>query len=119
MKRLLIVDDEEKICAILARFFSLRGFITQTALSGIQALDQLKEEVPDYLLLDIRMPGLSGLDVLKEAKARYPNLSVIMVTALDDAETAHQAIQCGATDFITKPLSFNDQSWARAFFAAG
>ena len=118
MKKLLIVDDELKICEMLSRFFALRGFQTSTAQSGREAMDRLDAQQPDYLLLDVRMPDMSGLEVLKEAKARYPELTVEMVSAYGDPETIEEAFRCGASDYITKPLAFTDQAWARAFFAA-
>ena len=118
MKTLLIVDDEIQICKVLSRFFDLRGFRTQTAFSGEEAVEKLRAQIPDYLLLDVRMPGLSGFDVLKLAKQLYPDLKVVMVTAFGDEETVKTAFELGASDFITKPFSLDDQAWARAFFAA-
>ena len=118
MKTLLIVDDEAKICEILSRFFESRGFQTDVAQSGFEAIDKLRAGAPDLLLLDVRMPDLSGLDVLKVAKRRYPNLRVVMVTALDDHEATETAFQLGACDYITKPLRLDDEDWARAFFMA-
>ena len=119
MKRLLIVDDEIKICDLLARFFTSLGFQTDTANSGRKALEMLEGSTPDYLLLDIRMPDLSGLEVLRQAKSRHPGLKVVMVTAMADAETMDEAFHCGAVDYVTKPLAFTDQAWARAFFTSG
>ena len=118
MKRLLIVDDETKICDLLARFFTSLGFQTTTAQSGRQALSMLDEGAPDYLLLDVRMPDVSGLEVLRQAKSRHPELKVVMVSALADSDTMDEAFRCGATDYVTKPLAFNDQAWARAFFTS-
>lgn len=118
MKTLLIVDDEPKICVMLARFFESRGFRTATAQSGRDALDKLSVEPLDYLLLDIRMPDMSGLEVLTIVKQRYPNLKIVMVTALDDAKMARRAFQLGASDYITKPIGFTDPALARAFFSA-
>jgi two-component system NtrC family response regulator len=119
MKTLLIVDDEVKICALLSRFFASRGFRTLTASSGHEALERLHTETPDYLLLDIRMPDLSGLEVLKLAKQRHPNLIVVMVSAMDDTDTVHAAFQLGASDYVRKPFELNDLAWARAFFSEG
>ena len=116
-KTLLIVDDEPKICEMLSRFFDARGFHAVTATSGRQAIELLTRECPAYLLLDIRMPDVSGLDVLKMAKARCPSVKVVMVTAIDDQQTADDAFQLGATDYITKPFELDEASWARAFFA--
>ena len=118
MKTLMIVDDEEKICWFLSHFFEARGFRTVIAHSGYEAVDKLHVEAPDYLILDLRMPDLSGFDVLKVAKERYPNLNVVVVTACDDEATATTAFQLGASDFVTKPFGMNEQTWARAFFTA-
>lgn len=118
MKTLLIVDDELKICELLSRFFTSLGFATSTAESGREAMERLDSQAPDYLLLDLRMPDISGLEVLRQAKARYPNLKVVIVTALSDADTVDEAFRCGASDYITKPVAFTDQAWARAFFTA-
>ena len=117
MKTVLIVDDEVKICSLLSRFFQQRGLRTVTATSGTEALQKLDDEMPDYLLLDIRMPDMSGLDVLKIAKEHCPGLNVVMLTALDDAEMAKTAFGLGATDYLTKPFGWGDQELARLFFS--
>ena len=116
-KSLLIVDDEPKICEMLSRFFTQRGFQTSTATSGHQAIETVAKQCPDYVLLDIRMPDVSGLDVLKMLKAYCPGVKVVMVTAIDDQEVAATAFRLGATDYITKPFELDETSWARAFFA--
>lgn len=118
MRTMLIVDDEAKICEMLARFFEARGFRAQIAHSGAEAIERLRAAAPDLLLLDVRMPDFSGLDVLKVAKRRYPNLPVVMVTALDDQRTTQSAFQLGACDYITKPLRLDDRDWVRAFYMA-
>ena len=118
MKTLMIVDDEDKICWFLSRFFDARGFHTVIANSGYAAIEKLHTEAPDYLILDLRMPDVSGFDILKLAKERYPNLNVVVVTACDDAETAKTAFRLGASDFVTKPFGMNEQTWARAFFTS-
>ena len=118
MKTILIIDDESKICVLLAQFFRGRGFRTMTAQSGAEAIKQLSREAPDYLLVDIRMPDLSGLEVLKLAKRLYPHIQAVVVTAIEDQETAEEAFRLGACDYVTKPLGLNDRDWARAFFAA-
>ena len=113
---MLIVDDERAICEMLRRFFELRGFRTLTAQSGTEALQKLAEEPPEYLLLDLKMPDMSGLEVLKLAKRTYPQLRVVVVTGTNDEAAREQAFQEGACDYITKPLGLDDQAWVRAFF---
>ena len=116
-KTLLIVDDEPKICDMLSRFFTARGFRTVIATSGHQALEFFLQETPQYVLLDIRMPDLSGLEILKTIKAYFPEAKVIMVTAVESQETAVEAMQLGASDYITKPFELDETSWARVFFS--
>ena len=119
MKTVLIVEDEPKICGLLAQFFESRGLRSLTAETGHEALARLNEEAPDYLLLDIGMPDVSGLDVLKLAKARHPKLKVIMVTAFGDEQTIETAASLGASDYITKPFGLSEQLWERTVLAAG
>ena len=116
MKSLLIVDDEPKICSLLSSFFEAHGFRTRTAHSGAEAIQTLHAEVPDYMILDLRMPGMSGLDVLRLAKKEHPELRVVMVTASDNLEMAKQAVELGASHYVTKPFHFHDRNWARTFF---
>ena len=97
--------------------FSARGFRTVTASSGAETLEQLNHEPPDYLLLGIHMPNMSGLDVLKIANAQHPNVTTVIVTAFQDAELVRTALELGAADYITKPFAMDDQAWARVFFA--
>ncbi len=118
MKTILIIDDEAKICQLLSCFFERRGFQTITAHSGSEAIERLSRGAPDYLLLDVRMPDVSGLEVLRLARSLYPNLRVIMVSSVGNAETIQEAFRLGAYDYVSKPFTVDDQAWARAFFAA-
>jgi len=119
MKTVLIVDDEPKIRAILAQFFESRGLRILTAETGREALSRLDEAAPDFLLLDIGMPDISGLEVLKTAKARFPSVKVVMVTAFGDDQTIETAAQLGACDYITKPFGLDERLWERTVLAAG
>ncbi len=103
-KRILVVDDEKAICEILEEFLSLFGHIVTSAYNGADALERLPQVKPDVVFLDIRMPGSSGLDVLKEIKARDSSIRVIMISAFGDDETEDMAKQLGADGFIQKPV---------------
>ena len=105
---LLVVDDNEMNRDMLARRLARRGYTVAVAADGQQALQMLEAQSFDLILLDIMMPGISGLDVLKILRERYSvaDLPVIMATAKDQSEDIVTALQLGANDYITKPLDF-------------
>jgi class 3 adenylate cyclase len=106
--RLLVVDDNELNRDMLSRRLGSRGFAVELAEDGERALARLEEETFDLVLLDVMMPGLSGIDVLRRVRKRWPesDLPVIMVTARDTTEDVVEALQLGANDYVTKPLDF-------------
>jgi two-component system nitrogen regulation response regulator NtrX len=103
----LIVDDETSILKTLSGILSDEGFETITATNGYEALKILDAESPDLVLLDIWMPGMDGIDTLKEIRKNHPTLQVIMITGHGTIETAVTATKIGAFDFIEKPLSID------------
>jgi putative nucleotidyltransferase with HDIG domain len=107
-KRLLIVDDEETIRLALSKFLRSRGFDAETAESGQAALALLKQERYSIMLCDIRMPGMSGLELVPRARALYPDLAVIMLSAVNDIPTATESISAGAMEYLTKPVDLLD-----------
>ena len=106
--RVLVVDDEESIRSVLKQALVDDGHQVSVASSGQQALDALSQSDIEVMLLDIRMPGLSGLGVLSKAHNRWPDTSVIMVTAIGDVSTAVGAMKQGAYDYIAKPFNINE-----------
>ena len=112
IRRMLIVDDERDICDCLEQFFRTRGFSVASAFSGEEALSRLSEDAVDVILLDILLPGLSGIEVLKRVKQIHPSARVIIVTALDQTELRDQAHRYGAAAYITKPFDFSDTTWS-------
>jgi DNA-binding response OmpR family regulator len=105
MIKLLVVDDENEICDFLKSFFEERSYDVRTANSGEQALQKMKEDVPQVVLLDIKMPGMDGVRTLREVKTRYPKIKVIMVTAIETRDKIEECLRLGADNYITKPLS--------------
>ena len=101
---LLIVDDEPSILQSLGGLLSDEGFAVTTALNGYEALKIIEAESPDLVLLDIWMPGIDGIETLKEIKKDNPFIQVIMITGHGTIETAVRATKLGAFDFIEKPL---------------
>ena len=105
MKRLLIVDDEVEICDFLKSFFEERKFEVRTASTGEEAIEQVDKLKPQIVLLDIHMPGMDGMNVLKQIKEKHAGIKVIMVTALETRDKIEEAMRLGADNYITKPLS--------------
>lgn len=101
--KIMIVDDEQDILERLANLISKRFVCdTDTAASGEAALDKLKKNKFDLVILDIKMPGLSGLDVIREAVKFTPDTKFLMVSAYDSDEIAGEALRAGAADFVSK-----------------
>lgn len=105
MVKLLVADDEQKICRLLENFFSTRGYSVLVAHDGPSALSCIREERPHLVFLDLRMPGLNGLDILKEAKTIDETIKIIIITAIEDEQTVQKALELGATDYVIKPFT--------------
>jgi DNA-binding response OmpR family regulator len=107
MQRILVVDDEIAIRNLLKEFLSRKGYDVYTASDGKTAIAKVKEIRPHIVLLDIMMPGMGGLETLKEIRKVDPMVGVIIVTAIFDEELGKRAIELGAYDYITKPVNFD------------
>lgn len=108
MSHILVIDDEESIRELLADFLQGKGFDVTTTHDGKSGLSLLKEEKFDLFLLDLMMPGMSGLDVLREASSEKINVPSIVITAFASVQTAVEAMKFGAFDYITKPFVLED-----------
>ena len=111
-RRVLVVDDEETIRTSLARFLRARGFDVTTAESGAAALVAMQDERFVAMLSDIRMPEMTGLELVPQAHALDPDLAIIMLTAVNDAPTATEALGMGAMDYLMKPVELGDLATA-------
>lgn len=107
-KRVLVVDDEETIRLALSKFLRSRGFDTETTESAAAALTMLEREPYSIMLCDIRMPGMTGLDLVPKARELHPDLAVIMLSAVNDVPTATESISVGAMEYLTKPVDLLD-----------
>jgi DNA-binding NtrC family response regulator len=107
-KRLLVVDDERVVCDAIARHLRNAGFDTQVAYSGVTALEILREAVFDAALIDIRMPRVTGFEVLEHLKKGNPDAKAIMMTAFADISSAVNSIAQGAEDIISKPVDIDE-----------
>ena len=108
MTRILVVDDEETIRLALRKFLRSRGYEVEIASSGDHALQVLEEESFALMLCDVRMPGMSGVQVVPRAIERDPDLAIIMLTAVNDAATATEVLSSGALDYLMKPVELAD-----------
>ena len=108
MERILIVDDEKNYLVILQELLKEAGYDVLTARSGAGGLVQVDEEEPDLVITDMRMPNMSGLELIKQIKARQPDLPVIVMTAFGTVDNAVEAMKSGAHDYILKPFE-NEQ----------
>ena len=106
--KVLVVDDEESIRGVLHQALTDAGLHALAAENGQQALEVLSRRDIEVMLLDIRMPGLSGLEVLSEVQVRSPDTCVIMVTAIAEVATAVDAMKQGAYDYVAKPFDLDD-----------
>ena len=105
---LLVVDDEEPIRAALARYLTQQGYEVSTAASGEEALAILGRQKIAGMLLDVRMPGLSGIDLVPQALELEPHLAILMLTAVTEATTAALCMQRGAFEYLIKPIDLVD-----------
>lgn len=108
MPAVLIVDDEKSICDLLRDALSSHGYVCAAATGSEGALNQLNQRQFDLVLLDIKMPGLSGMDMLTLIKQSHPIISVIMVTAVNDTAVAAEAMKRGASGYILKPFGLEE-----------
>lgn len=106
--RILIVDDEDTIRLVLAKYLRTRGFEVATAESGDAALEALAGARFDLMLCDVRMPGLSGVEIVPSALATDPDLGIVMLSAVNDAPTATEAMAQGVLDYLTKPIELQE-----------
>ena len=107
MQKVLVVDDEPQAVELLEEFLTAKGYAVVGASGGAEALHRLKEERPHLMLLDIRMPEMGGLEVLRRAREIDREVGIVMITAVNEESMGREALRMGAYDYITKPLDFD------------
>jgi putative two-component system response regulator len=107
---ILVVDDEDANLRLFTRLLEHDGYVVSRARSGQQALDRVARQLPDLVLLDVMMPGLTGFETCRELKRNAPTrlIPVVLVTALQSTEDRIQGIEAGADDFLTKPFNSHE-----------
>ncbi len=108
--RILVVDDEKDFVQMLSLRLKEEGEKPTPAYSGKECLEILKNEEIDVVILDIKMPGMDGIETLREVKRRFPLVEVVMLTGHGTIETAVEGMKLGASDYLLKPADFEDLS---------
>lgn len=101
--RLLLVDDEERFLQTTKILLEKRGIETRTAVNGLEAMNAVERHPVDIVVLDVKMPGLDGVEVLRKIKQRHPLIEVIMLTGHATVESAVEGLKQGAFDYVEKP----------------
>jgi len=108
LRRVLVVDDDQTYRTALGRAFERRGFLVSLASSASEALALLEREAPDFASIDLRMPGGSGLELVRRLVELHPNAVVVVLTGYGSIATAVEAVKLGAADYLTKPADATD-----------
>jgi DNA-binding response OmpR family regulator len=104
----LLVDDEFEFVSTLAERLNLRGIDTAMASDGEEALRMIEEILPRLVVLDLMMPGMSGVEVLQQIKARHPEIRVILLTGHGSTREGIEGMRLGADDYLMKPINIDD-----------
>lgn len=102
--KILLVDDEEELVSTLSERMEMRGLDAEVALDGPQAIDAIKTRLPHVMVLDLRMPRMDGMEVLRHIKKNNPEIQVIILTGHGSAKDEEQARRLGAFDYLQKPV---------------
>ncbi len=105
---ILVVDDDPAVRSVVSRKMQSDGYECVVATDGRDAIEKANEQEFDIVLLDIKMPGPSGMEVLPQLVEKHPDVCVVMITAIIDTQTAVEAMKLGAYDYVTKPFNLDD-----------
>jgi len=106
--RVLLVDDEEDFVSTLSERLEMRDLDSQMAFDGEQALEVMQDGVPDVMVLDLKMPGIDGMEVLRRMKKLYPKVQVVILTGHGSDKDEEQARRLGAFEYLQKPVNLED-----------
>jgi DNA-binding response OmpR family regulator len=106
--KVLLVDDEKEFVSTLAERLRLRGIQADDTGSGEEALRLIDDATPQVVVLDVMMPGMGGLEVLRRVKSRYPEIEVILLTGIGSTKEGIEGMRLGAFDFLMKPLQIEE-----------
>ena len=106
--KVLVVDDEVEFASALAERLNLRNYETKTASNALEALSSIHKDRPDVVLLDLRMPGMDGIEILKAIKQYDSTIEVIMLTGHGDKESVEEGMKGGIFEYIMKPIDIGE-----------
>jgi DNA-binding response OmpR family regulator len=105
--KVLLVDDEEEFVKALAERLKMRDLRSDTVLDGEEALSYVEDQEPDVMVLDLKMPGIDGMEVLRQVRRVYPNIQVIILTGHGTEKDEEEAKRLGAFDYLEKPVNLD------------
>ncbi|WP_100405750.1 response regulator [Bacillus solitudinis] len=108
MQKILVVDDQYGIRVLLSEILQKDGYQIFQAANGVQALNIVEKDKPDLVLLDMKIPGMDGLEILKRIKEKHAEIDVIMMTAYGELNLINEAMQLGAITHFAKPFDIDD-----------
>ncbi len=114
LSKILVVDDEENIRLVLRTLLTKKGYQVETAETAELALERIEKHKPDFVLADVKMPGMSGIELCRELRERAPQITVIMMSAYGSVELALEAVRAGAYDYVAKPFKQDEILFALA-----
>lgn len=106
--KMMLVDDEERFLSTTKKLLVRKGYDVLTAASGVEALENLSAHNVHVVVLDVKMPGMDGIETLREIKKRFPLVEVIMLTGHATVEAAVDGLKAGATDYLMKPADIDE-----------
>jgi len=106
--QMMLVDDEERFLSTTKKLLARKGYDVLTAASGLEALQILASQTVHVVILDVKMPGMDGMETLQEIKRRFPLVEVIMLTGHATVESAVEGLKSGATDYLVKPTDVDE-----------
>jgi len=106
--RILVVDDEPNICGLMQELLAGQRYVIETCLNGQDALAKIQESAYDMVISDLKMPGISGIELIKSVKAASPDTATVLITGYATVETAVKALRYGADDYVTKPFNIEE-----------
>jgi DNA-binding response OmpR family regulator len=105
--KILLVDDEQEFVETLSERIKMREHDSEVALDGEQALKKMEDEIPDVVVLDLKMPGIDGMEVLRRIRKAYPKVQVIMLTGHGSEKDEEEARKLGAFEYLEKPVEID------------